>query len=167
MNAVAPARDAETVSGRPNVRRGMVRVSESVNIDASKETVWEFMDDPHNQPVISPSITAVSDVDQRPDGKSLECTYSMAGVDLDVTLRTTTYDPGERVVFEMDDGLDGEIEWRFEAADDGTEVTYAADFGVPGEVMERVVEPLIRRYNERELSTTLANLKTRLEVGES
>ncbi|MFB6127276.1 MAG: SRPBCC family protein [Halolamina sp.] len=142
----------------------MVRVSESVTVEAPKETVWEFMDDPHNQPVITPSITAVDDVDQRPDGKSLDCTYTMAGVDLETTLRTTTYDPGEHVVFEMDGGLEGEIEWRFEAADEGTDVTYAADFAVPGEVMERVVEPLIRRYNERELSTTLANLKTRLEA---
>lgn len=58
--------------------------------------------------------------------------------------------------------LDGEIEVRFEPDDGGTRVTYSATCEIPRLVLERVTEPFVRRYNEREVRTLLANLQTRL-----
>jgi len=55
------------------------------------------------------------------------------------------------------------IEWTFEKVDDGTRVTYATQYGIPVPVLDAVVEPFAARYNERELRTTLENLRTRLE----
>jgi len=150
----------------------MVRVTETTTVAAPRDRVFAFMDDPHNQPVITPSLRSVSGVEPAYEdgvqvGKTVETTYGMAGVELDVTLTTATYDPPEHVVFEMRGDLDGEIEWRFDAEDDGTTtVTYAAEYEIPVPVGERAVEPLVRRYNERELSTTLANLRTRLEAAD-
>jgi len=149
----------------------MIRVEESVHVDAPRESVFEFMDDPGNQAVITPSITDIRNVEPLDDGgKRLDYTYTMAGIDLDGTLETPTYEPGERIVFGMDQGpLSGTITWTFadEAGDDGepgTRVTYAADYELPSKVVERAARPFVERYNERELRTTLENLKDRFEA---
>ncbi|MEF8937355.1 MAG: SRPBCC family protein, partial [Halovenus sp.] len=56
-----------------------------------------------------------------------------------------------------------EIDIRLEPVDGGTEVRYSAEYDLPGRVLSEVAKPFVRRYNERELKTTLENLKTRLE----
>lgn len=142
----------------------MIEVSETVEVAAPLEDVWAYMDDPHTQPAVSPSISEVRDVDQRPDGKSLAFTYRMAGVPLDGRLETTTYEPRERVVFEMSGALSGEITWEFEAVEDRTRFTYAAAYDVPGP-LEAVARPLVARYNRRELRRTLENVREALETG--
>ncbi|KAB7515833.1 SRPBCC family protein [Halosegnis rubeus] len=143
----------------------MLSVSETVAIDAPLSDVFAYMDDPHNQAEITPSLSDVRSVEDRgDDGKRLDYTYTMAGVSLDGTLETTTYEPESRVVFDMVEGpLSGELTWEFETTDDGTRVTYSASYELPSSVLEAVVRPFAERYNERELETALQNLKTRLE----
>ncbi|PSQ24085.1 SRPBCC family protein [Halobacteriales archaeon QS_9_67_17] len=144
----------------------MVAVSESIEIDAPVDAVFDYMDDPHNQAEISPSIADIRDVEQDETGKSLAFTYEMAGVSLDGRLETETYDPETEIVFDMQGALSGTITWEFEPTDGGTRVTYAAEYDFPSDVLEAVVHPFAERYNERELRTTLENLKTRMEAAE-
>jgi carbon monoxide dehydrogenase subunit G len=136
----------------------VIEVTETIEIAAPVPDVWAYMDDPHNQPAVSPSISEVRDIEQRADGKSLAFTYRMAGVPLDGRLATTTYEPRERIVFEMSGTLSGEIAWTFETIDRGTRFTYGAAYNVPGP-LEAVARPLVVRYNERELRRTLENLR--------
>ena len=136
----------------------MIEVTETIEIAAPVPDVWAYMDDPHNQPAVSPSISEVRDIEQRADGKSLAFTYRMAGVPLDGRLAATTYEPRERIVFEMSGTLSGEIAWTFETIDRGTRFTYGAAYNVPGP-LEAVARPLVVRYNERELRRTLENLR--------
>lgn len=138
----------------------MIEVSESAVVDAPLAAVWAFMDDPHNQPEVSPSIVDVRHVRQDEAGKSLEYTYRMAGVPIDGSMSTSTYDPEERVVFDLEGPLSGTITWQFEAVDDErTRVTYAAAYDLPSKVLESVVRRFAERYNERELRRTLENLQ--------
>jgi len=142
----------------------MVAVSERIEVDAPVEAVFDYMDDPHNQSEISPSITDIRDVEQDETGKSLAFTYEMAGVSLDGRLETETYDPETEIVFDMQGALSGTITWEFEPTDGGTQVTYGAEYDFPSDVLEAVVRPFAARYDERELRTTLENLKTRVET---
>ncbi|PSP39865.1 SRPBCC family protein [Halobacteriales archaeon SW_8_65_20] len=144
----------------------MLSVTETVEIDAPLSDVFAYMDDPHKQAAITPSLSDVRNVEDRGDeGKRLDYTYTMAGVSLDGTLETTTYEPESHVTFELVEGpLSGELRWQFEATDDGTRVTYSASYELPSSVLEAAVRPFAERYNERELSTTLQNLQTRLET---
>ncbi|MDZ7747293.1 MAG: SRPBCC family protein [Halobacteriales archaeon] len=145
----------------------MIAVSETINIDAPLSDVFAYMDEPHNQVEITPSLSDVRSVeDLGDDGKRLEYTYTMAGISLDGTLETTIYEPESQVTFEMAEGpLSGELRWQFRATDaGGTRVTYSASYELPSPVLETVVRPFAERYNERELETTLQNLKTRLEA---
>jgi uncharacterized membrane protein len=65
----------------------------------------------------------------------------------------------------MTGDLSGQIEWEFEADEDATTVTYTGRYEIPIPVANAVVEPFVKRYNERELRTTLENLRTRIEHG--
>jgi uncharacterized membrane protein len=144
----------------------MVDVEESVRIDAPVSDVFAYMDRPENQPEITPSLTRSETLEERSDGsKRVAYTYTMAGIDLDGELDAVEYEPERRVRWEMTGDLSGTVEWRFESDDGGTRVTYAAEYGIPVPVLDSLADPFVERYNERELRTTLENLRTRIETG--
>ncbi|AUX08817.1 polyketide cyclase [Halalkaliarchaeum desulfuricum] len=145
----------------------MVTVSESIEIEVSIETVFEYLDDPHNHVEVTPSLSSVWNVEPLENGgKRLEFTYKMAGVGIDGELRETVHDPPHRLTFDMRGRLDGEIDLELTEVGEHTRVTYTGTYEVPGKVLSSVTEPFVRRYNERELQTTLQNLKSRLESDE-
>jgi len=145
----------------------MVTVSESTHIDADSGSVFAYLDDPQGHVEVTPSLVDVENIEPLDSGgKRLDFTYSIAGVKLDGELVQTVHDPDERMTFELSGQLDGEIDIRIESDDGGSRVTYTGDYEIPGKVLARVARPFVRRYNEREVKTLLANLKTRLE-GES
>ncbi|MFB6295452.1 MAG: SRPBCC family protein [Halobacteriales archaeon] len=142
----------------------MIDIEEQERIDAPLEDVFAYMDRPENQPEITPSLTRSETIEELPNGgKRAAYTYEMAGVDLDGEIEAVAYEPESYVRWEMTGDLEGEIEWDFETVEDETRVTYATRYEIPVPVVDRVVEPFAERYNERELRTTLENLRTRLE----
>lgn len=146
----------------------MIEVSESIVIDRPREDVFAYLDDPTNHVVITPSLERAENIERLDNGgKRLDHTYKMAGIELDGELVQTVHEPPERMVFEMRGRLEGEIRLEFRSIDEGTEVTYGASYDLPGQVIERLAAPFVRRYNERELNTTLENLKTRLETAQA
>lgn len=143
----------------------MLELSDSVTIDAPVEDVYAFMDDPHNHLTVTPSLADVRDVEPLDDGgKRLAYTFRMAGVTLDGELVEHTHTENERMVFEMRGQLTGEIDLEFEPVDGGTRLTYTGRYDLPGRVLSAVAEPFVRRYNERELRTTLENVRTHVET---
>lgn len=143
----------------------MASVTRSITVDRPVSVVFEYLDDPNNHAEITPSLAEVRNIEPLENGgKRVEHTYKMAGISLDGELEETTHVENERMVFEMSGGLTGEIDISFSESDDGTEVTYAATYELPGRVLSAVATPFVERYNQRELQTTLENLKTRLET---
>ncbi|QPV62389.1 SRPBCC family protein [Halosimplex litoreum] len=144
----------------------MIEVSESTVVDAPVDVVFAFMDDPHNHVTVTPSLAEARNVESLANGgKRLDYTFRMAGVALDGELVETTHEPDERIVLEMRGQLTGEIDLAFESLEGRTRLTYTGRYEVPGRVLSAVAAPFVRRYNERELRTTLANVKTRVETG--
>jgi len=146
----------------------MITVREQVQVDAPLSAVFEYMDQPGNQPEITPSLVRSETLETLENGgKRVAYGYEMAGIGLDGEIRAVEYEPESYVRWEMTGDLEGEIEWEFERADEGTVVTYATEYEIPVPVLDAVVEPFVQRYNERELRTTLENLRTRLEHTET
>ena len=144
----------------------VIEVSETIRIDVPRSDVFAYMDQPSNQPEISPSLTRSETLDELPNGgKRVAYTYEMAGIGLDGEIRAVEYEPPRRIRWKMTGDLEGTIRWEFEAENGATVVTYASDYDVPVPVLDAVVAPFLERYNERELRTTLENLRTRLEHG--
>ncbi|MCL9813682.1 SRPBCC family protein [Natranaeroarchaeum aerophilus] len=143
----------------------MSTVSETIHVPAPVDEVFAFLDDPNNHMAVTPSIADIDNVERLENGgKRLDHTFRMAGVALDGELVQTVHEPDERMVFEMRGRLEGEIGLQFEAEDGGTRLTYAATYEIPGNVLSAVAAPFARRYNERELRTTLENVQTHFEV---
>ncbi|MDR5672368.1 SRPBCC family protein [Halalkaliarchaeum sp. AArc-GB] len=142
-------------------------MSESIEIETPIEQVFEYLDDPHNHVEVTPSLSSVRNVDPLENGgKRLEFTYGMAGIGIDGELVQTVHDPPRRLRFDMRGKLDGEIDLELAETGGVTRMTYTGTYEIPGRVLSSVAEPFVRRYNERELQTTLEDLKSRLETDE-
>jgi carbon monoxide dehydrogenase subunit G len=87
----------------------------------------------------------------------------MVGVTFTGGVQAATYEPNERVVYEMRGDLTGRIAWRFEPERGGTRLTYAADYEVPGPLPAFLLAPLIRWYNRREVRQLLDNVVEAVE----
>ena len=141
----------------------MVSVADDITIDATPETVFEFLDEPANHRTITPAISEISNVEPIDNGgKELDFTYRLVAVPVSGHLVQTVHDPPRQHRFEMTGGLSGELGFEIEAVDGGSRVTYSATYSIPGHVISRVVEPFVRRYNRSELEATLANLESEL-----
>ncbi|MFB6177846.1 MAG: SRPBCC family protein [Halobaculum sp.] len=145
----------------------MVEVSESVVVHAPREAVFAFVDRPDNQVAVTPALTGVADVQSKPDGgKRLLYGYRVFGIVFTGALETTTYDPPERLVFEMTGDIEGEIRWTLDALDeDRTRFTYAADYDLSWLPLYRLLQPLLRWYNRRELRRAVENTREAVEHG--
>jgi len=142
----------------------MVTVADDIETDATPETVFAYLDEPANHRTITPAIREVSNVEPLDNGgKELDFTYRLVAVPVSGHLVQTVHDPPHQHRFEMTGGLSGELGFEIEAVDGGSRVTYSAEYSIPGHVISRVVEPFVRRYNESELASTLANLKVELD----
>jgi uncharacterized protein YndB with AHSA1/START domain len=148
----------------------MVQVARSIRIEAPVERVFAFLDVPDTQVRVTPSLTAVRNVDSLPDGgKRLGFTYRVAGVPVTGTLETTVYEPPNRITFAFVEGLlTGRIEWTLEPQADGavTRFVYRAEYGFRVPLVGRVAAPLVRRLQERELTAALKATKRLVERGE-
>ena len=139
-----------------------MRACDTVHVAADVESVFEFLDDPHNHAAVTPRLTDVRDVERLPNGgKRLAYTYRMAGLGIDGELVQTIHEPNERMAFELRGRLTGTIDLSFESVDDGTVLTYAAEYDLPENPLTTVGEPVIQRFNERQLRATLDNVVSR------
>lgn len=141
-----------------------VHTSDDRWLEAPVETVFAFMDEPSNQAAVTPSLTRAERIERLPNGGNRAAyEYKMVGVTFTGEVRASTYEPPERIVYEMSGDLAGRIAWRFEPERGGTRLTYAADYEVPGPFPEFLLAPLIRWYNRREVRQLLDNVAEAVE----
>ena len=141
-----------------------VHTSDDRWLDAPVETVFAFMDEPSNQAAVTPSLSRAERIERLPNsGNRAAYEYRMLGVGFTGEVRATTYEPPERIVYEMRGDLAGRIAWRFEPERGGTRLTYTADYEVPGPFPEFLLAPLIRWYNRREVRNLLENVAEAVE----
>jgi carbon monoxide dehydrogenase subunit G len=143
----------------------MLTVRKRIEISASVETTFAFMDAPAQQAEVTPSLAQSTLIERLPNGGSrAQYTYRLLGLSFSGEVWATDYVPHQRIVWSMQGDLAGTIRWYFEPTDSGTRFTYAATYQIPGPgVVRPLVRPLVRRYNEREVRALLQNLKARIE----
>lgn len=145
----------------------MTELSQTIWINAPVEEVFAFMDEPANQPRITPSMTRISQVSRLPNGGTESAyTYRFFGVPFRGGVRTIEYQKNSRIVFELTGGIVGKIRWDFSSRDDGTEFTYYSQYEMPFPVLSGVFQSLIRAYNEREIDQLTRTLKRVIEDGQ-
>ena len=143
----------------------MATIERSIDIHAPATQVFEYMDNPMHQPVITPSMSEVRDVERLPNGGTRShYIYKIAGVPFEGTAEAIEYVPNERIVFQLKGGIDGKIWWLFEPTGaDQSRMTYRTEYTVPVPVLGERLAKMASGYNEREVDTKLANLKAIVE----
>lgn len=145
----------------------METVRKSVLIEAPVARAWEYMLDPAHLPEIWPSMVEVKNAEVRPDGShSFDWTYRMAGIPFHGHCETIDVEAPRRRVTKNERGIPSTFRWGFEQRDGRAEVTMEVEYELPIPLFGRLAAPFLRRLNEREAETLLANLKARLEAQE-
>jgi carbon monoxide dehydrogenase subunit G len=141
----------------------MFTVEHQIEIDAAPTDVFSFLDDPRNHLKITPSLIDVGNVEALPNGgKRAEYRYKLAGVELVGQVEDIERSTDDHLVQRLSGAIDGTISYDIEDGE-RTTVRYKAEYQLPGTVVESVLQPVARAYNEREAEATLENLKTFLE----
>ena len=144
----------------------MTTVSATVRVPVPPKRVFDYLDTPANHERISPSIASVHDVEPRPDGgHRAGYTYRLFGIPLRGTVEAVTHEPPTRLRFALSGRIEGTMDWRLQPADEGTTVTCEATFTVPGGPLAALLDPVVRRYNQRELDRTLSTLRDAFDEG--
>ena len=141
----------------------MERVEKSITIDAPVEKVFAYLRDPMSNLEIMPSMVQVSQVAGEGVGAEFRWVYRMAGMNLEGKSTVLEFVPDKRFVTQSQGGIESTWIWDFAPDNGGTRIDLAVEYTVPIPVLGRLAESLVVRQNERELETTLANIKERVE----
>ncbi|WP_049935298.1 SRPBCC family protein [Haloplanus natans] len=141
----------------------MFSVEKSIEIESPPGEVFSFLDDPRNHVKITPSLIQVSDIETLSNGgKRAKYRYKLAGVELVGRVEDVDRSPGKRLVQDLSGAIDGTISYDLRQ-NGGTVVHYEAEYRLPDTVVDTVLAPVAKAYNEREAEATVENLKAFLE----
>lgn len=143
----------------------MVTIEKDIWMDARPERVFEYMASPENHLNVMPSLHGIENVETVPSGGYRgEFRFKMVGIPIDGRFEDIEFVPHERRVYEMSGEIEGRMDYTFEPKNGGTHFTCAMDVAFPSKVLDTVLRPVVRKYNEREIETMLANLKAITEA---
>ena len=135
----------------------------SIRIDAPREAVSAYIDDPRNMPEWLPSLVEVREVQGAGLGQRFAWTYKMGGLHFDGKSTVIDYVPGERSVHESNGGITSTWTTTLQPRSDGTELTIEVEYTVPVPVLGKLAEKLAVRRDARELEEALENIKLSVE----
>lgn len=143
----------------------MFTVEKRIRIDAPPAAVFSFLDDPRNHVKVTPSLVDIEDIEALPDGgKRAGYRYTLAGIELVGQVEDVERSPNGRLVQRLSGAIDGTIRYELDDEDGTTDLRYEAEYELPDTVVDSLLAPIAKAYNEREAKATLENLKTFLEA---
>lgn len=133
-------------------------------IDASPETVFDYIADPNNHEKFLPSLVEISDVGENDVGKQGRYVYKMVGQSMEGRFADTEFDRPNRRAYDLMGDLEGQVTWTIEAADDGANVHYHQVVDLPGpDLLESITEPIAEKFLQREAESMMENLTMLVE----
>ena len=143
----------------------MQTVEKSIVINAPVEKVFEYIDNPLNNPEWLIGMMDVGDVVGEPGvGRHFEWTFKMVGIPLKGQSKTMEHTFNSRIVTESEGGITSTWATDLEPEGDGTRLKIKVDYTVPIPVLGKLAEHLIAKQNERNLESSLENIKQMLEA---
>ncbi|GAB3327682.1 SRPBCC family protein [Haloplanus rallus] len=143
----------------------MFTVEKRIRIDAPPAAVFSFLDDPRNHVKVTPSLVDIEDIEALPGGgKRAGYRYTLAGIELVGQVEDVERSPNGRLVQRLSGAIDGTIRYELDDEDGTTDLRYEAEYELPDTVVDSLLAPIAKAYNEREAKATLENLKTFLEA---
>lgn len=137
------------------------------DVAAPIDHVWEFDIDPGNWERSTPSLSEIGVHKETEDGMRLSGTYSVLGLSRETDVEVSSVEPGRHMAIEFTSpGMTGEMQYRFEEidGDGGTRVTQSCEHEFGDSLLERIIEPVASRYNERQFRNSLRTTKELVEA---
>ena len=137
----------------------------TIEIAAPVDYVFTWGSDPMNWQRSTPSLTDFDVVEETDDGFRMDATYRMLGRSLDGEMEFEIVDPDAHTVTRFESpGMTGELHYRYEEHDGRTTVVQSADYEFGDSILERVIEPVAKRYNKRQFENSLRTSKELIEA---
>lgn len=137
----------------------------TIDVAAPADRVFEFMTDTSNWLRTHPGLSDLDVIESTDDGTRMEATYRMLGVANHLQLTQRVVEPDVESVISIESpGLEGEMNYRFSEADGVTTVVESADYEFGDSLRDRIIEPVGKRYNERQFRHGLENMRELMEA---
>jgi carbon monoxide dehydrogenase subunit G len=144
----------------------MVEIDHEIVIDAPPAAVFDYIADPHNHVKFTPSIVDVSDVTENDVGKQGAYTFKMVGVTMEGRFSDTAFERPTERSYDLTGDITGTVTWTVEEVEGRSRVRYESTVEFPGpDLLETVTEPVVRRFSEKEIESTLEQLQILVEEG--
>ena len=144
----------------------MVELAAETHVEASPETVFDFIAVPENHVKILPSLVEISDVEETDVGERGRYVFKMVGQSMEGAFDDIEFDRPNRRAYDLTGDIDGTVTWTIEAANEGADVEYHQELDLPGpDLLDTITEPIARTFLQRETDTMMENLRTLVEAG--
>ena len=142
----------------------MATIEKSITINAPVEKVFQYIDDPMNDPDWMIGMVEVHDVEGEPGvGRQFRWTFKMVGIPLKGESTTIEHVPNQRTVTESKGQVSSIWVADVKPHGSGTELTMKVDYTIPIPVLGKLAEQLILKRNERNQEISMQNIKETLE----
>ena len=137
----------------------------TIDVAAPADRVFAFATDPANWLRTHGGLRDLEVIEETDDETRMHATYRMLGIANHLEMTQRIVEPGARSVVSFESpGLSGEIEYRFTESNGITTVRESADYEFGDSLLDRIVEPVGRRYNERQFRHALEAMRDLMEV---
>lgn len=137
----------------------------TIEVAAPIDQVFEFGTDPENWQRSMPSLTDVEVVEETDGVLHIDATYRMLGISMDGEMEFTVVEPNAHTLTTFESpGMSGELHFRYSETDTGTKVVQQCEYEFGDSLLERVMEPVAKRYNKRQFKNALETTKELIEA---
>jgi len=143
----------------------MIKSESSIEIAKPVDEVFRFVDDTSQAPRWLQECVEVTQTSPGPKavGSRLHYVYQQGGRRGEMDGEVTAYERDRHLAMRYDDKVFGvEIDFRFAPAAGGTQVTHVCAIAIKNPVA-KLMTPMIRGANEKQVVANLARLKQLLE----
>jgi len=147
----------------------MHKIQKTIDIKASAQRVYDFLNDPTNLPSIWPNLVSVSNVVPGVGGAhDFDWVFKMAGVHLKGHSKAEEAVPGKLARFRNEGGIPSTFRWTYTGFDgSGMRLMVEVEYDLPVPVIGKIAEAIALKINERDFDAMLGNLKDLMEAGET
>jgi uncharacterized membrane protein len=143
----------------------MATVKKSTQINASIESVYNYITDHNNEPDWMPGMIEVhlTTGSGGSVGDRYQWRYKMAGMIFDGETTITEIIPNKKIVTESKGGIKSTFTFIFEPNEEGTLLELIIDYTIPVPILGKIAEKIILGKNEREADLAMENIKVQVE----
>ncbi|HXY74341.1 MAG TPA: SRPBCC family protein [Dehalococcoidales bacterium] len=139
-------------------------ITREITINASRETVYDFLFKPDNLVKVWPSLLDVSNERLLPSGLyEFNYQYRMGGISLRGTGRHIDAARNSWLTTQITGSADCKFTWTLRNLDKNTRLFLTLEYAIPNAVLKWLAEGSIWAMNEREADVVMNNIKELLD----